>query len=690
MLIIFSLKGGVFILQIPTNVYPDNEVVVIDKHKTNGEYDNAPQFSYTFHGDQLRWAFCQYIDNTTEEVVGNSYFPKGGNLSTIYNGDTVKINEAVFNDIATNGNDYKYRYTLFQTNPTTGLGDYNIYFSRGKIIEAKTNNAFTIQKDIENIINRETYNSTVVGGAIIEICKPITTSGTTKITKERVMIDKYNKYTGEVTLNGSFTFTPAVGDIYRIFTNYIKTPYYYVKCRTKPQLKISVGGENGRNYNIKCNGEYSQAQNVGMKCYQYSLYELINVTNHETYNVISVADSYNIKIKSGLTISQGDLLRVYKNDSRTESKVYTILSYDSSTGAVLLDQIVDFEVNAECCLVSGTKKLLKQSPKLYNYDLSWNFNEFHSGKLILPTFTVWTQENVMAEISLPIQCDVISASSRVLFDDGSNVKTEYKRSVGMKYSWLWSAYVNGKTTNRQEIVVQSNRVNHTNVIFWNNLSNTKDWYTNENEIIAVYRSEDNSSDYQYLGDYTINKKYFIDYTACTEHKYKYKLIFTETMIQVDTELFETKFDGWTISSLKEINSPIPEFRIDKIWHSNIGIDSGDIVSVMGVQFNEQTGIKPSVTRFNQDYEQGTFTTYVSAIECKTENFDDDIYKVKAWKQFITGDNPFLLKSVKGDCWIVNIIDNPTRNYDESVMQLLTSVTYQWAECENIDNSLIKG
>ena len=49
---------------------------------------------------------------------------------------------------------------------------------------------------------------------------------------------------------------------------------------------------------------------------------------------------------------------------------------------------------------------------------------------------------------------------------------------------------------------------------------------------------------------------------------------------------------------------------------------------------------------------------------------------------------FLLKSNKGDVWIVCVSDNPTRIYDSSVAGVPTTVTYAWVEVEDIDNIVI--
>ena len=73
----------------------------------------------------------------------------------------------------------------------------------------------------------------------------------------------------------------------------------------------------------------------------------------------------------------------------------------------------------------------------------------------------------------------------------------------------------------------------------------------------------------------------------------------------------------------------------------------------------------------------------------SERIDDyDIAQVNKWNKFISENTTFLLKSQKGDTWIINITDNPSRSYDETLTPMITTVTYNWVEVENTDNVII--
>ena len=77
-----------------------------------------------------------------------------------------------------------------------------------------------------------------------------------------------------------------------------------------------------------------------------------------------------------------------------------------------------------------------------------------------------------------------------------------------------------------------------------------------------------------------------------------------------------------------------------------------------------------------------------SVDCPGATLRDDIEKVELWQKFISGDHPFLLKSYKGDVWIVNIINTPTRQYEEGKPKIWTTVTYEWVQVDDIHKAYI--
>ena len=392
------------ILQIPTNVTPDDECVVIDKTTdVSGEYINAPRFSYTFHGDELRWGLCEYFNNTTEERIARSYMPRYGDMpKTYHNGDTVRINALIFNGEAQNGKNYKYRYTIFQTDPMTNEGEYNIYFCRGKIRavpsgETQTNNEVYINTEIENLKDAYRYTkddgtTILVGGAYMEI------------NEERRFIESYDFNTGKVVLESAFSSYPSKGTTFKIFTNYILTPYYFVKCRKLPKSTLTVTKQFDGLY---CQLTYNQANHVGLKCYKVALYK----TSSDGGNYIdgyvidkNKEDSTSIKIKTGLSTDIiGKKIRVEEEPGTTPSDEHVtddyietkIMSYDSNSGWLLMSgNHSTIQTGARYTIVDDVEALIEESEWLYTYDLDYKFYTNYVGNSYRIEYTVITQDDV--------------------------------------------------------------------------------------------------------------------------------------------------------------------------------------------------------------------------------------------------------------------------------------------------------
>jgi hypothetical protein len=89
---------------------------------------------------------------------------------------------------------------------------------------------------------------------------------------------------------------------------------------------------------------------------------------------------------------------------------------------------------------------------------------------------------------------------------------------------------------------------------------------------------------------------------------------------------------------------------------------------------------PSLTSTQTNYMSGTLSAMIGYVQCTTKTYVDDIDLVRAWRDFITRPTIYMLKSQKGDVWIVNVTENPTTTYSEMERQIPTTFSFSWAEC----------
>lgn len=103
---------------------------------------------------------------------------------------------------------------------------------------------------------------------------------------------------------------------------------------------------------------------------------------------------------------------------------------------------------------------------------------------------------------------------------------------------------------------------------------------------------------------------------------------------------------------------------------------------------------PSLTLTTTNYMSGTLTAMLGFVDCVTsygtKKYEDNIETIRAWREFITRPAIYMLKSQKGDVWIVNITDGITTAYNESIKEIPTTISFSWAECCSVDDIIILG
>ena len=63
-------------------------------------------------------------------------------------------------------------------------------------------------------------------------------------------------------------------------------------------------------------------------------------------------------------------------------------------------------------------------------------------------------------------------------------------------------------------------------------------------------------------------------------------------------------------------------------------------------------------------------------------------RMEAWREFCNNGNLKLLKDVKGNAWIVQITENPSMDVEIRSSFMLTTISFDWVEVENIEGQAI--
>lgn len=222
--------------------------------------------------------------------------------------------------------------------------------------------------------------------------------------------------------------------------------------------------------------------------------------------------------------------------------------------------------------------------------------------------------------------------------------------------------------------------------------------------IRIYRYDMSEDDVIHtrvlLASVYASDEMFIDSTVSPHKTYRYLLVpFWRLGGNVGlacnplmSDEFTTDLYGYTITELiydgKSYNGKVG-YRIGESWHLRAEIEDSTITQNTDKVLHVGYGKYSSATHTGLNYMSSTFNGSIVQVDCEGEKkWCDDIELVNAWRDFITRDCIYLLRSQKGDVWVVNVVDNPTTTYDEKTITIPTSVSFNWAECASIDDIMV--
>lgn len=193
---------------------------------------------------------------------------------------------------------------------------------------------------------------------------------------------------------------------------------------------------------------------------------------------------------------------------------------------------------------------------------------------------------------------------------------------------------------------------------------------------------------------------FIDVTLSTHGTYRYVLVpfyrgapsIGTSYTPIITEEVVTNMYGYTITELIDNQTYYngkPVYHIGESWNLRTEIEDSTITQNTDRILHVGYGKYSSITHTTTNYMSSTFEGLIVQPDCESDKkWRDDIALVKAWREFITKDCIYLLRSQKGDVWVVNIVESPTTTYEEKDKNLPTSINFSWAECASIDDIMV--
>lgn len=645
-------------VQYPINVYPDNGIT-LDKNSS----ENDTRVSFMFKGDNLKAYAVRFFNYETGELA------RADSLVYDYDSELMQYNILAYN------NDTVYAGGMFD-----GLNAVGSYIMQFMLVGGLTNSGgvaidrFVLRGEVQedyvsgdtSFVIEDKINSIYEWDLSSPIKKPITVINNdisyminvmaVKIGNESQRITSYNYETGEITLESGFSETYPIGTPYQIYCNYLVTPQYYFELATRPQI-VAMKAEWDA-FGVNFSAVYNQPQYHFLKYYTITMQK--KSSSDVYYNIAKTGKIYSQKIEYSFVDDYDykvDVSVTVANDSER----FSLTPSDVSIGDIVREGTTQDRYKDKYYYVSDIDKLTSEEGYSQFYPLFGGNDETRVYRFIV----------------------------EAIGQDGTNIKA---------YSDDYIAPLRSETVKITHVLkpVVQRSSNVVSINFSGNLiSNSIRVYRIDGKNISNYASTPEKT---LIGDFWGANR-FDDYTASTHGEYVYMLVpyytgstsSTEINKAILTDKITTNEYGYTITAIydsgKDVNG-LPFFLIGDTWKF-ITIDDTTVTQNTDKTLHSGFGKYSSLTSTQTNFMSGTLSAGIGNISCPDNTYNDTIEMVRAWREFITQDCQYILRSQKGDVWVVNVTDNPTTQYQEDVPQLFTTVEFNWAECCGI-NEIITG
>ena len=259
------------------------------------------------------------------------------------------------------------------------------------------------------------------------------------------------------------------GDVpFKIYCNYIKTPWYDFKYRSAPstgylETNLSSSG-------LNCSTTYNQAENVSLKSYEYEVYSSkkeinIDITDEQSIEIHSLPYG-KISIKLPISLNKYDNvvngnIVFYNRGVLISKNSAPISSYDRSTNTIItenrtgmtFDEIktaitqITIELNQKYLYSSGTK---------YSYDLTYNFQIPTTTSNYLIRKKITTQENDTIDSDTFVYCNPDKIPDEYVVDTEDDIK--FLPTTTKRGGALWSSSMLYSTIGSLALVIKTGNV----------------------------------------------------------------------------------------------------------------------------------------------------------------------------------------------------------------------------------------
>lgn len=673
-------------LQYPTNVYPDG--ATFDALLQND--DNKIKF--TFNGDYYTGALYKIYNYDTGEFIKNGEMLLQSREPQGFNGDDIASDAGVFgyadhNPLA-NGGNYVFQLQFVQFTQNGSAPLFDMFALRGNVQEDydPTTDYVVVKTNIPNIYEWDTFS---IDGA--RRPSPSRWGGNAGIMQivingEKREIVAYNPINGHLMIDPNTPFTNPIsaGDKYQIYANYIVTQPYYFQCRSTPSVDVDIDfadvgtvGDMGIKFHVT--GTYSQSEGSLINYYKVKLQWNWDLRDNlvpwrdldETEKIYSQKIEYDFF---------DDFILKYKRIVHGEIEEVSA----TEMGVIAYRAVVEV-------VTANGKTITAYSSPIFDYDDTTD---------VPPT---WIQAVTPMDIDAP---DVYYPKS---VDAAIQLRTHHlKHIVGITGGVAPINYTVANDAERFALssdVVQNNDVVYVEdteikyLVIDNTQLNSENGYREfgefpENFKRTYYRENLDTGEIRLLESVT-------DATVPTRGHFKYYEIlrklyaggtrrYVKGISSDEITLDGTQMRGCSITELLPYDEAHQwgtrkRYYIGDQWKFVGDIQDTTITQNMDKYAHVGYGTYPQITSTKTCYLSGTISAMNGYVDCTTKKYTDTIDLVRAWRQFVSRQAIYMLKTQKGDVLVVGVVDNPTTTYSESIKEIPTTFSFNWVELCDISD-----
>lgn len=631
-------------IQYPSNVYPDN--VCFDADISNS--DN--RIAFQFNGDIMTGILFHVYNYNTGELIYDTGDMYQAHDPKKYNGQEYSTANGFFYNHLENGGDYALQLMPVQYTADGSTPLCDMFMLRGlvqqnylttdtyMIIEDKTSSIYEWSTTSEQgWRNMPTLWSVAAG-----VCEIV-------VGEERRYITAYNEKTGEIALSSPFGSNIPANTKYQIYCNYKVSPLYFFKCRETPTVTPTLTVQD----------------------YSSSLPSDCAIGFHATATFdggTSLINHYKVKLYWNYTGDDTVPWRLVDESPAIYSQQIEYTFFD--------DFILHYKKRVHGEIV--------EVPAEQNTDLYY--------KVVVEVVTT-DGLSCMGESSVVSCCastiDVPTTEIEYLVLHNQDKPDTYypdsmdssidTRSRNLKH-WV---YIRGGISPDSEMRTFP--------------ANTKYTYYRENLQTGELRPLESTN------DLTVPTKgkfryWYVPRNATTGSAYLKGISHLDIELTADENFVRVSnlsanspkgnLNGYTITELLLREEAYqwgtkPRYRIGDQWKIVGEIQDNPITQNIDKYLHVNYSTYPTLTSTKTNYLSGTLTALNGYVDCTTKKYTDDIDLVRAWREFISRQGIYMLKSQKGDVLIVAITDNPTTTYHEQSPFFETTFSFNWAEVLNV-------